>query len=67
VFADAPGFNWQGATALHWAAAAGNEEQIKLLLGAGARVTAVMDNTHTCLSWAASRGKTSAVQLLLQA
>jgi hypothetical protein len=67
IEAEPAGFNWAGSTALHWAAAAGNGEQIKLLLEAGARVTAVMNNSHTCLSLAASRGKTSAVQQLLQA
>jgi hypothetical protein len=65
--ADQDGFSWAGSTALHWAASAGNREQITLLLEAGARVTAVMNNSHTCLSLAAMGGKTSAVQQLLQA
>jgi hypothetical protein len=52
---------------LHFAAAAGNGDQITVLLEAGAPVTAVMNNSHTCLSLAASTGKTSAVQQLLQA
>lgn len=56
-----------GWTALHYAAYAGYEEIIRLLVKHGAALDAVAPNGQTALMLAASNGKLDAVKLLIDA
>jgi ankyrin repeat protein len=57
-----------GMTALHWAASHGNAPEIRLLLGAGAKVEATTRNgAYTPIVFAARNGHAAAVRALLQA
>jgi uncharacterized protein len=56
-----------GTTALHWAASQGNVDEIKLLLGAGAKVDAGTRNgSYTPLHFAAREGRTAAIKALIR-
>src|SRR3954452_19237841 len=55
-----------GTTALHWAASHGDVNEIKLLLGAGAKVDAGTRNGgYTPLHFAARDGRTDAIKALI--
>ncbi|KAL1508192.1 hypothetical protein AB1Y20_004312 [Prymnesium parvum] len=56
-----------GGSALHLAAAAGNEEALELLLKAGCSVHAVAVNGSTPLHWAAGGGHAEVIRALLRA
>src|ERR1044071_3354105 len=55
-----------GMTALHWAASQGNAGEIRLLLGAGARVEATNRNgAYTPIHLASKNGNAAAVRALI--
>jgi len=57
-----------GMTALHWAASHGDAAEVKLLLGAGARVDATTRNgNYTPLHMASRGGRAAAIKALIKA
>ncbi|XP_069176309.1 ankyrin repeat domain-containing protein 1-like [Procambarus clarkii] len=56
-----------GRTALHYAAAYGHDNTVKVFLDAGANINATDNNSSTALYWAAAGGHDNTVKVLLDA